>query len=58
MNETLERRLKAKDKQIAELLEALEQMSRWFDVDGYANSVPPRMFVFKIREAIRKAKEK
>jgi len=42
----------------AELLEALEQMSSWFDVDGYANSVPPRVFVFKMREAIRKHKGK
>ena len=42
----------------ADLLEALEEMSSWFDVDGYANSVPPRVFVFKMREAIRKHKGK
>ena len=40
----------------ADLLEALEQMSKWFDADGYAKSVPPRLFVFAIREAIQKAK--
>ena len=39
------------------LLEALEQMSQWFDADGYATSVPPRTFVFAMREAIQKARE-
>ena len=42
-------------KQNATMLEALEQLSSWFDTDGYASSVPPRVFVFKAREAIHKA---
>ena len=54
---TMTRRLQGKDEQIADLLEALEQMSSWFDADGYAFSVPPRVFVFNMREAIRKTKE-
>ncbi len=46
-----------KDKLIAELVKALKQMSKWFDDDGFARGVPPRIFVFAMREAIRKAKE-
>jgi len=42
----------------ANLLEALEQMSQWFDADGYATSVPPRVFVAGMRQAIQQAKEK
>ena len=39
-----------------DLLEALERMSQWFDVDGHATSVPPRVFVLGMREAIQKAR--
>ena len=40
----------------AELVEALEGMSNWFDSDGYATSVPPRVLVFSMRQALAKAK--
>ena len=40
----------------AELVEALEGMSNWFDSDGYATSVPPRVLVFSMRQALAKAR--
>ena len=64
MNETLERWLKAKDKQIAELVEALEIVNGWFDEEEGLSPFWPNAeeaqkaygIATVVREAIKKHK--